>query len=125
MDFDSLLDTFVVALVKLLVIVIPILFAALTGALVQYLNEHRAKLKKQGRIEEVYLLQEFTSLAMFAAEQLFDSNSEKLDFACGELIRVANENGIALSHQDAKLLIEGTLKDVKREMRGLKYHGRQ
>lgn len=119
MNTDALLEVFLSALIKLMVVVVPILLGLLTRALVNYLKEQESKLIKENRLEDLALLQEITAIAIQAAEQLFTNNEEKMRYACLELIRKANENDIPITQKDAHLLIEGSVKAVKLELLSL------
>ncbi len=115
---DTLLEVLTEALIKAAIVIIPILFAVLTAYLVKYLQAQMANLEKQGKDFELLLLQEFTQIAVLAAEQLLahDEAHEKFEFASESLLKLAFEAGISLTEDQALLLIEGTVHAIQNEL---------
>lgn len=115
---DTLLEVLTEALVKAAIVIIPILLAVLTAYLVKFLQAQMAKLEREGRDVELLLLQEFTQIAVLAAEQLLahDEQGEKFDFAEESLLALAVEAGIPLTSDQAMLLIEGTVHALQNEL---------
>ena len=116
---DDLLQVALDALIKLLIVVIPILFAILARSAVSYLRAQQVKLENQNREVEAYLLERLVGLAINTAEEIFDEGQflEKRDYVSIQLTRMAAENGLNLNDEDVQLLIEGSLKRVKNELR--------
>lgn len=103
------------ALVKLLIAIIPILAAIATRALTQYLEVKKKELKHQGRHKELLFLQTATKIAVLAAEQIFadDQQEQKLAYVAKRISEEARDQGIPIGHTQLRLLIEGTLKEIK------------
>lgn len=120
---DDLLQTALDALVKLLIVIVPVLFAILTRAAVSYLRSRQVKLESENRGVEAYLLERLVGLAIITAEEIFDEGqfAEKRDYVSIQLERMAAENGLNLNDEDVQLLIEGSLKRVKNELRTWNY----
>lgn len=116
---DDLLQTALDALVKLLIVIVPVLFAILTRAVVSYLKSQQVKLENQNREVEAYLLERLVELAIGTAEEIFDEEqfAEKRDYVSIQLERMADDYGLNLNDEDVQLLIEGSLKRVKNELR--------
>ena len=115
---DTLLEVLTEALIKAAIVIIPILLAVLTAYLVKFLQAQMVKLEREGRDVELLLLQEFTQIAVLAAEQLLahDETGEKFDFAEESLLALAAEAGIQLTSDQAMLLIEGTVHALQNEL---------
>lgn len=122
-EMDDLLQVLQNSLITLLIVIIPVLFAILTRALVSYLKTQQLKLERDGRESEAYVLDRLTSLAIAAAEEIYDEQerSGKLEYASQQLSRIAGDNGLDLSEEDTRLLIEGSLKQIKGELRSWDY----
>lgn len=120
---DDLLQTALDAFVKLLIVVIPVLFAILTRAAVSYLRSQQVKLESENRETEAFLLERMVGLAINTAEEIFDEEqfAEKRDYVSIQLERIAAESGLNLNDEDVQLLIEGSLKRVKNELRTWNY----
>lgn len=120
---DDLLQTALDAFVKLLIVVIPVLFAILTRAAVSYLRSQQVKLESENRETEAFLLERMVGLAINTAEEIFDEEqfAEKRDYVSIQLERIAAESGLNLNDEDVQLLIEGSLKRVKNELRTWTY----
>lgn len=115
---DTLLEVLTEALIKAATIVIPILFAVLTAYIVKYLQAQMANLERQGKDVELMLLQEFTQIAVLAAEQLLahDEGDERFKFAAESLLKLAFEAGIPITEEQVLLLIEGTVHAIQNEL---------
>ena len=115
---DTLFEVLTEALIRMAIVVIPILLAVLTAYIVKYLQAQMANLERQGKDSELLLLQEFTQIAVLAAEQLLahDEGNERFKFASEALLKLAFEAGIPLSEEQALLLIEGTVHAIQNEL---------
>ena len=113
---DAVLEVFTEAVIKALIVIIPVLFAVLTAFIVRFLQAQMAKLEREGRDFELYLLQEFTQMAVLAAEQLLEAGEEKYDYAAESLVDWATSAGIELTEEQAMTLIEGTVFAIQNEL---------
>lgn len=116
MELQEIFDVALSALVKMLVIVIPILAAILTRAILQFLKQKEEQMKHHGKHDELALLKRFAGIAISAAEQMYDTNGMKFNYAAEQLVRLAATAQIPLSHANAQLLIEGSVKAVKEQV---------
>jgi len=116
---DTLLEVLTEALIKAAIIIIPILLAVLTTYLVKFLQAQMVKLEREGRDLELLLLQEFTQIAVLAAEQLLahdEEDNERFEFASESLKKLASEAGIPITEDQILLLIEGTVHALQNEL---------
>ena len=116
MESTELFDTVIEALIKMLIVIVPIILSFLTRAIINFLKQKELQLHADGKSTELTILRTFSNLAVFAAEQIHEGNSTKLNFAITELIRISAGAGIPLSRLDAELLIEGSVKAVKNQL---------
>jgi hypothetical protein len=113
---DTVLEILSEAVIKALIIVIPILFAVLTAYLVKFLQAQMAKLEREGKDIELILLQEFANIAVLAAEQLLKEGPDKFEFATESLMELADQAGIAITDDQVLLLVEGTVHAIQNEL---------
>lgn len=115
---DTLLEILTEALIKAAIVIIPILFAVLTAYIVKFLQAQMVKLEREGKDVELLLLQELTNIAVLAAEQMLkhEEGSDKFKFASESLLSLAAEAGVALTQEQALLLIEGTVHAIQNEL---------
>lgn len=117
---EDILQIVLDSLLKFLVLLIPILFGLLTRAAINYIKAKQLELENKNRLIESRILLRLTSLVVSSAEELFNDNNRKSTWAQLELRRIAFKSGIVLSERDAKTVIEGSLKEVKSELRYLR-----
>ena len=113
---DTFLEAFTDAAIKMLIAVIPILFAVLTRYLVLYINAQMAKLEQDGKETELIILQEITSIAVLAAEQMLEEGPDKFNFAAQHLVEMARELGISISGEQAMIFIESSVQAIRSEL---------
>lgn len=113
---EAFLEAFTDAATKMLIALIPILFAVLTRYLVKFLNVQMAKLETEGKGTELLILQELASIAVLTAEQVLEINEEKFDFAAEHLLNMAFELGVDLSAEQAYMLIESSVVAIRNEL---------
>lgn len=115
---DTILEVLTEAVIKALIIIIPIVFAVLTAYVIKFLQAQMAKLEREGKDFELFLLQEFAQIAVLAAEQVIGpgEGKRKYRFASRSLSKLAVEAGIPISENQALLLIEGTVHAIQNEL---------
>ena len=120
---DTVFEVLTEAAIKALIIIIPIIFAVLTTFIVKFLQAQMAKLEREGKDFELFLLQEFTHIAVLATEQILshEEGSTKFKFASRSLMKLALEAGVSLSAEQAMLLIEGTVHAIQNELPPAEY----
>lgn len=104
------------ALVKLMVAIVPLILALATKHAVSFLKDQTAQLEKQGRAEDLALLENIARLAILAAEELHETNTEKNHYVQLRLYKEAKKAGIPISRSQIDLLLEGSLRGMKNEL---------
>ena len=113
---DTFLEAFTDAAIKMLIAIIPILFAVLTRYLVLYINAQMVKLEQDGKETELIILQELTNIAVLAAEQILKEGPDKFNFAAQHLVEMAHELGISISDEQAMIFIESSVIAIRSEL---------
>ncbi len=113
---DAFLEAFTDAAIKLLIAIVPILFAVLTRYLVKYINAQMVKLEQDGKETELIILQELTRIAVLAAEQMLEEGPDKFNFAAQHLVEMSQELGIQISGEQALIFIESSVIAIRSEL---------
>ena len=112
MDFDSVLfDLLIKIVVALVLAAIPPLTAILVR--IAFLKMKQISKKSDFGSDAFWLLNDFVKTSILAAEQTFDSNADKFEYAVEILISFADSFGFSLTEDQAEALIEGMVKSVK------------
>lgn len=110
---QSFTDTLLKVLISAAVLLVPILATVLAAMLKRYLAQLEKSVKARASKEQYQLLHHVANISVLAAEQQLNDNAEKFAYAETNLINYANDNGIPLTYDQSRALIEGILKGFK------------
>lgn len=112
---SELVQVLIKAAISILVVLIPLSASMLTRMLLtkmrKYSRESGALTQKQ-----VWMITELADKAIKAAEQMYTSNPEKLSYALIFLLNVAKDNSIPITEQQARTIIEGSIRETKKQL---------
>jgi hypothetical protein len=108
---NVLLDLLVKVVTALVLAAIPPLAVILVR--IAFLKMQQISNKSDWGTDAFWMLNDFVKTSILAAEQMFEEDGEKFNYAVDALLSFADTFKFPLTEDQAKALIEGTLKSVK------------
>lgn len=86
--------------------VIALLGTLITAIIIPYIKSKTTK-------DEAALIKAISKTAVYAAQQLFSENEEKLNYAMKQIERALKKKGIKVDSDTVRVQVEAVLKEIK------------